>query len=132
MGQTNWTEDEDVILADSWLFISHDPIKSNQQSGETFWERIFAVFSSKLAKRYGEKAASTRTVTAVQNRWSTMNHDLNKFAGVLSQVKAVPKSGYNEEDYLTDAMATYRTDSGKPFRFLRAWERVKDDYMPCL
>jgi|Transcript_8331 hypothetical protein len=77
MGQTNWTEDEDVILADSWLFISHDPIKSNQQSGETFWERIFAVFSSKLAKRYGEKAASTRTVTAVQNRWSTMNHDLN-------------------------------------------------------
>ena len=46
---------------------------------------------------------------------------------MLSQVKAVPKSGYNEEDYLTDAMATYRTDSGKPFRFLRAWERVKDD-----
>ena len=124
---TTWTQEEDFILADSWLFISHDPIKSNQQSGETFWERIFAVFSSKLAKRYGEKAASTRTVTAVQNRWSTMNHDLNKFAGVLSQVKAVLKSGYNEEDYLTDAMATYRTDSGKPFRFLRAFERVKDD-----
>jgi hypothetical protein len=39
MGQTNWTDEEDDILADSWLFISHDPIKSNQQSGETFHEK---------------------------------------------------------------------------------------------
>ena len=83
-----WTEDEDVILANSWLLISHDPIKSNQQTGETFWERIFAVFSSKLVKKYGEQAASSCTVTTVQNRWSTMNHILNKFVGVLSQIKA--------------------------------------------
>ena len=122
-----WTEDEDVILAESWLAISNDPIASNQQKGETFWERIFAVFSSKVAKKYGDNAVSSRTVTAVQNRWSLMNHDLNKFAGVLSQVKAVQKSGYNEEGYVADALATFRTDLGKPFRFLRAFERVKDD-----
>jgi len=124
---TNWTDEEDVMLADSWCGVSNDPIKSNQQSGETFWERIFARFSSKMQKRFGHQAASHRTVTAVQNRWSAMNHDINKFVGCLAQVKAVPKSGYNEEDYVADALSTYRADHGKPFRFLRAWERVKDD-----
>jgi hypothetical protein len=39
---TNWTDEEDVILAESWCGVSNDPIKSNQQSGETFWEQIFA------------------------------------------------------------------------------------------
>ena len=56
-----------------------------------------------------------------------MNHDINKFVGCLAQVKAISKSGYNEEDYITDALSTYRADQGKPFRFLRAWERVKDE-----
>ena len=56
-----------------------------------------------------------------------MNHDLNNFVGVLAQVKTVPKSGYNEEDYINDALSTYHSDHGKPFRFLRPWERVKDD-----
>ena len=124
---TNWTDEEDVLLAESWVGVSNDPIKSNQQSGETFWERIFARFSSKMQKRFGEQAASHRTVTAVQNRWSMMNHDINKFVGCLAQVKAVQKSGYIEEDYITDALSTYRADQGKSFRFLRAWERVKDD-----
>ena len=49
---TTWSEDEDIILADSWIAISCDPIKSNQQGGETFWERIFALFSSKLMKKH--------------------------------------------------------------------------------
>ena len=89
---TTWSEDEDIILADSWIAISCDPIKSNQQGGETFWERIFALFSSKLMKKHGEHAASFRTVTAVQNRWSLMNHDFNKFAGCLAHVKALQKS----------------------------------------
>ena len=124
---TTWSEDEDIILADSWIAISCDPIKSNQQGGETFWERIFALFSSKLMKKHGEHAASFRTVTAVQNRWSTMNHDFNKFAGCLAHVKAVQKSGYSEEDYENDALATYRSDGGKPFRFLRAFERVRNN-----
>ena len=81
---TNWTDEEDVFLAESWVGVSNDPIKSNQQTGETFWERIFARFSSKMQRRYGEQAASHRTVTAVQNRWSSMNHDINKFVGCLS------------------------------------------------
>jgi len=115
------------MLVESWVGVSNDPIKSSQQTGETFWERIFARFSSKMQKRYGDQAASHRTVTVVQNRRSSMNHDINKFVGCLAQVKAVPKSGYNEEDYITDALSTYRADHGKPFRFLRAWERVKDD-----
>jgi hypothetical protein len=55
---TNWTDEEDVILAESWCGVSNDPIKSNQQSGETFWERIFARFSSKLQKMYGDQAAT--------------------------------------------------------------------------
>ena len=125
---TTWSEDEDIILADSWIAISCDPIKSNQQGGETFWERIFALlFSSKLMKKHGEHAASSRTVTAVQNRWSLMNHDFNKFAGCLAHVKAPPKSGYSEEDYENDALAGYRSDGRKPFRFLRAFERVRNN-----
>jgi len=118
---TNWTDEEDVMLAESWVGVSNDPIKSNQQSGETFWERIFARFSSKMQKRFGDQAASHRTVTAVQNCWSMMNQDINKFVGCLAQVKAVQKSGYNAEDYITDALSTYRADQGKSFRFLCAW-----------
>jgi hypothetical protein len=112
---TNWTDEEDVILAESWCGVSNDPIKSNQQSGETFWERIFAPFSLKLQKMYGDQAATHCTVTAVQNRWSSMNHDINKFVGCLTQVKAIPKSGYNEDDYIADALSTYRADHGKAF-----------------
>jgi hypothetical protein len=43
------------------------------------------------------------------------------------QVKAIPKSGYNEDDYIADALSTYRADHGKAFQFRRAWEHVKDD-----
>jgi hypothetical protein len=52
---------------------------------------------------------------------------VNKFVGCLAQVKAASKSGYCKEDYITDALLTYRADYGKPFCFLRAWERVKGD-----
>ena len=78
-------------------------------------------------KKHGEHAASSRTVTAVQNRWSLMNHDFNKFAGCLAHVKALPKSGYSEEVYKNDALATYRSDGGRPFRFLRAFECVRNN-----
>ena len=93
----------------------------------TFWERIFALFSSKIMKKHGEHAASSRTITAVQNRWLTMSHDFNTYAGCLVHVKAIPKSGYSEEDYKNDVLSTYRSDGGKPFRFLRAFEHVWDN-----
>ena len=69
---TNWTDEEDVILADSWCGVSNDPIKSNQQTGETFWERIFARFSSKMQKRFGDQAESSRTATRTFNYFNVL------------------------------------------------------------
>ena len=112
-----WTEEEDAVLAKCWLSVSCDPITGRNQKLGSFWSRIFELFVEELKKK-GNAGASDRTSTACQNRWSVINRDVNKFVGILTQLRSQPKSGWVESDYLKQAMSVFHSEQAGVFRYM--------------
>ena len=70
-----WAVDEDKQLCRSWMNISQDPINSNQQKSDTFWNRIWKHFQNNYPFKPEEPEYFRREVKGLQNRWSSINHD---------------------------------------------------------
>jgi hypothetical protein len=102
-----WTEEEDDTLALCWLLISIDSITGRGQTKGKFWERIFESFVSKMKEIAGDDEPNERSSTACQNRWSLINRDVNKFVGIMHQLRNPPCSGYSAEQYLEEALKLF-------------------------
>ena len=86
----NFTVDEDIKLVSAWLNVSLDTVTSTDQKHTTFWERIWFTF-------YNDKKFN-RTRDYLNNRWSTIQKETNKFCGCLAQTENRNESGKIERD----------------------------------
>ncbi|CAK4713956.1 unnamed protein product [Aphanomyces euteiches] len=67
-----WSGFEDAQLARSWVSVSGDPVKGDDQTSDSFWAAIYAHWIS--------AGCEGRTVQALKNRW-TIAEEANDIAG---------------------------------------------------
>ena len=99
---------------------SNDPIVGNYQEGKSFWQSI------QEAYRKFSPTNEERSLQALQARWADINKKSTKFNGIYVQIKRVPRSGYNEEKYIQDALALYNDEEKENFPFLACWHYLKE------
>ena len=89
---SNFTVEEDKLLVAAWLNTSVDAISSNEQTQNTFRQKVWEYFMQ--YNTFG----TTRTVISLLSRWGTISEKTNKFAGCMAQINALHQSGITEED----------------------------------
>ncbi|CAK4656097.1 unnamed protein product, partial [Aphanomyces euteiches] len=68
-----WTNIEDAQLARSWVNVSEDPIKGDDQSSDSFWGAIYVHWIA--------AGCEERSTQVLKNRWTILNRATQKFAG---------------------------------------------------
>jgi hypothetical protein len=88
----NFTIEEDVLLVQSWVTISTDPVHGTEQSKKAYWTRIW--------EKYNEcKGFETiRSRTSLVNRWGIIQKSVTKFVANLAQVELLNQSGSSHQD----------------------------------
>ena len=89
---SNFSAEEDKLLVAAWLNTSVDAINSNEQTQNTFRQKVWEYFM-----QYNT-SCTTRTVISLLSRWATISEKTNKFAGCMAQINALHQSCITEED----------------------------------
>ena len=103
-----WSSKEHERVAIAWSQATHDPVMGRNQSGDTFDEKVYSLFSGKPLKdadlgTYND-CSHPSVMTCFRNNISP---DVMKFIGVLQMVKGVGLSGVTTEELLCIAVAVY-------------------------
>ncbi|XP_062162007.1 uncharacterized protein LOC133869045 [Alnus glutinosa] len=111
----NFSIEEDVLLVESWINTSVDPVNGNDQSKKKYWWRIWE-------KYHEHKTFNTsRNEASLLNRWGVIHKNVNKFCGCLAQVESAHQSGITQQD-----KELYRSLVGVPFAYEHCWNLLKN------
>ena len=88
----NYTIAEDKLLRKTLLTIGMDPTTSTDQTRDTYWMRMKEYFDTH------KTSGIERTMRSLWSRWSGINTDCQKWAGVQANVDVLNPSGTNEND----------------------------------
>ncbi|KAK1661087.1 hypothetical protein QYE76_049246 [Lolium multiflorum] len=97
---------EGKLLCNTWLTIGMDPTTGSDQTRETYWMRVKEYFDANNA------SGNERSVLSLWSRWSDINTDCQKWAGVQANVDVINPSGTNDIDRNSMAQGLFR-DVGK-------------------
>jgi hypothetical protein len=100
-------------VARSFLAIGKDPAVGKDQSGGTFYERIWVDFNKNVAA-----GAAPRKLRSIETKWHEINKDCNKFAKKYAQVQDLKISGISEEDEIQKALVAYKSEKEKAFKHI--------------
>ncbi|CAI8586142.1 unnamed protein product [Vicia faba] len=116
-----FTRDEDILLIQSWLNVSKDPIVGVDQKAGSFWLRI--------AANYNQYRGQSREKLGGQLkcRWHRINGLVQKFVGCYKQAVNGKKSGTSDNDIMASAHAFFAQDEGTTFNLEYAWRLLKDE-----
>ena len=89
---TNFSVEEDQLLVLAWLNTSVDAINSNEQTLNTFHQKVWEYFT-----QYNTSGI-TRTIISLLSCWGTISEKTNKFAGCMAKVNTHHQSGITKED----------------------------------
>ena len=89
---SNFTVEEDKLLVAAWLNTSVDAINNNEQTQNTFRQKVWEYFM-----QYNT-SDTTHTVISLLSHWGMISEKTNKFAGCMAQINALHQSGITEED----------------------------------
>ena len=89
---SNFSIEEDKLLVAAWLNTSVDAINNNEQTQNTFRQKVWEYFM-----QYNT-SGTTRTVISLLSCWATISEKTNKFTGCMAQINALHQSGITEED----------------------------------
>nr|GEX80253.1 kinetochore protein Nuf2-like isoform X1 [Tanacetum cinerariifolium] len=114
-----WTQNEELLLAESFIQISEDPKTGCHQQKDTFWYKILDVYNTE-AKRRG---FIERTKNMLTGKWTPMNASIQKFNQLVAKMLAL--SGESDEDWITRVEILYKTHVGTEFKHKSAWLFLK-------
>jgi hypothetical protein len=130
----NFCPDEDAALARAWWDTSKDSIKGTDQNGKDFWLKVWKVFL--VSRGLNPKDTSMqvlgspryRSAGSLENRFSVVQAEVNKFTGFYTQaVKFVESaSGESADSILPKALELYKAKEKKEFKNLEAWRILKE------
>ncbi|KAF6140248.1 hypothetical protein GIB67_000296, partial [Kingdonia uniflora] len=104
-----WTGIQNKNPAKTWVHVSEDRIKSNNQQLDIFWESVLDAFNE-FCQEDGERVE--RTVSSLKNYWSDMNCACKVYETCLKSVMQCPLSGIQQGN-LDDAAKTMYEARGK-------------------
>ena len=128
----NFTSVEDAVIARCWKNMTNDAKTGTDQTSDVFWQRLFLKFTTVMMeekKRTKVLVEGHRTWKTLRSRWRrSIQKECMLFGSVYRRVCAIDKSGWNDDDYVKEAMARYRAMNGKnrDFSFLECWKVLKD------
>ena len=70
---------------------SKDPVKGNDQKGDTFWNEVTDVFNKK------GNGKRTREINQLKIHWTRLKSAITEYNGFWSTVTKVNTSGYSDD-----------------------------------
>ena len=110
---------EDVALARAVVHVSHHPKKGADQKASAYWNLVlkqFLVLSKYLALSHQEERV--RASVACKDSWKTLQTKISKFIGNYTTVINAEKSGYQEQDYIDNAVNSFQEIEHESFSHL--------------
>ena len=74
------TTAEDVLLCKTWCNVGMDPVVGTDQNRDSYWVRMKEYFDAR------NNSGHDRTGRSLRSRWSIIQTDCQKWAGVLAAV----------------------------------------------
>ncbi|KAL6623056.1 hypothetical protein ACP70R_032935 [Stipagrostis hirtigluma subsp. patula] len=113
----NFNEKEDALLVSAWLNISTDAVHGTNQNRGAFWKRIFDFYQE------NKDFTSDRSQNSLSHRWTSIQENVNKFCGCVSQIERRRQSGATYHDNLFKA----EDKENKSFQFLHCWNILRNE-----
>ena len=103
-----WSSNKCERVAIAWSRATHDPVVDHNQSGDTFDEKMYSLFSQKPPKDAEPGTYNDHIHPSVMTCFrNNISPDVMKFIGVLRMIKGVGLTGVTTEDLLRIAVAVY-------------------------
>ena len=91
-----YTNADDVILCESYLEITQDPIVGRYQSTDRFWERVEEIYHERVGNNYEH-----RSVRSLQSRMSSITTEVKRLNACLRQIEYTKPSGKSNDDIVS-------------------------------
>ena len=91
-----YSNTEDIILGESFLKITQDPIIGRYQSSDRFWKRVGETYNERVSNDYEQ-----RTVRSLQSRISTITVEMKRLNACLRQIEYTKPSRKSNEDIVS-------------------------------
>ena len=91
-----YSNTEDIILGESFLETTQDPIIGRYQSSNRFWERVGETYNEQVSNNYEQ-----RTVRSLQSRISTITVEMKRLNACLRQIEYTKPSRKSNEDIVS-------------------------------
>ncbi|GKD95760.1 hypothetical protein Tco_1379657 [Tanacetum coccineum] len=101
---TRWNNNEEILLAESWIEHSQDANIGKDQHDDIYWTMILSDFNSRTT-------APSRTKNMVTEKWIRMHCDFQGFNGIYKHLNR--KSGESDADLVENAKTAYIDRYGK-------------------
>ncbi|KAG0519380.1 hypothetical protein BDA96_09G259400 [Sorghum bicolor] len=118
----NWTKDEDIRLAASWLRNSKDPVDGTDRRTDQFWEDVTKEYnkSTEVCRR--------RNRNQLKIRWDRVKKPVMDFHGCWVKTNKVYRSGVSDDQLMEIVENMYAKDhSDKDFMLKHFWKVVRNE-----
>ena len=102
MRGANFSSTEEMQLCRSYLVIGKDAVMGTGQKTGTFWEQIEKHFNE-------HTGGSEGSLRSLETKWRVITADCSKFVGAMASVRALQRSGENEEVEIARGMQVHAT-----------------------
>ena len=118
-----WSPKEDKILIGAWLNTSKDPVVSNEQKADAFWNRIVDYYNASPHL----VGTIPRKLRPCKQRWARINEQVSKFAGCYDAALREQRSGQNDDDVMKAALDIFFNNNGYKFTLDHCWRELRYD-----
>ena len=122
-----WSPKEDKILIGAWLNTSKDPVVSNEQKADAFWNRIVDYYNASPHL----VGTIPRKLRPCKQRWARINEQVSKFAGCHDGALREQRSGQNDDDVMKAALDIFFNNNGYKFTLDHCWRELRHDQKWC-
>ncbi|XP_013722186.2 glutathione S-transferase T3-like [Brassica napus] len=122
-----WSPKEDKILIGAWLNTSKDPVVSNEQKADAFWNWIVDFYNASLHL----VGTVPRKLRPCKQRWARINEQVSKFVGCYDAALREQRSGQNDDDVMKAALDIFFNNNEYKFALDHCWRELRHHQKWC-
>lgn len=125
----NYSSEEDVCIARSYIHASTDPIVGSEQKAHSYYQRIYNHYKDNKPSN-----APLRPLSSIESRLKDIQKLCVRFSACYASVKKMKRSGVNHEDEIRLSTALFNKikvehpseDVGRKFKYIDAWMILRE------